>query len=68
VSDAESTDALHALVCNAFGYDKSIVRALALWARGETDNLQLRALCARVLEAEERARMASRCEDVHPLT
>lgn len=63
-------DPLHALVCNAFGYDKSIVRALALKARQigkDSGDDGLAALAQRVIDAEGVARMGSLCAVVHPL-
>lgn len=57
---------LHALVCNAFGYDKSIVRTMAIWMRGQVNN-QYRELGQRVMDAEEAARVAAPCSLVHPL-
>lgn len=68
----EKDDAFHALVCNAEGYDKSIIRALALqakrWAEHQViDSPSIVALADRVLRAEERAHAFSRCADVHPL-
>jgi non-homologous end joining protein Ku len=62
-------DPLHALVCNAFGYDKSIVRALALnaWQIGKhSGDQKLMDLAQRVLDAEKRAHDVSNCADVHP--
>lgn len=63
----EQEEAFHALVCNANGYDKSIVRAMAIWMRAQVND-QYRQLGERVLKAEEHARQFSRCEDVHPLS
>ena len=68
----EQEEALHALVCNAEGYDKSIVRALALqvkrWAEHPViDNPRIAELAERVLRAEEQAHRFSRCADVHPI-
>ena len=63
-----AVDPLHALVCNAFGYDKSIVRALALWARSQAGpNQYIRDLVERVLEIESLARSRSLCAVVHPM-
>jgi hypothetical protein len=60
--------ALHALVCNAYGYDKSIVRAAALRLRQMAIiGPGLKELAERLLEAEEAAGRVSRCDDVHPL-
>jgi hypothetical protein len=63
-------DALHVLVCNAYGYDKSIVRALALqvksWAQHQVVNRpEIVELAARVLAAEEQAGRISHCSDHH---
>lgn len=58
--------ALHGLVCNAFGYDKSIVRGLALWAKRVGDP-QMVTLAERVLKAEAEAGQVSQCDDVHPI-
>jgi hypothetical protein len=56
----------HALVCNAFGYDKSIVRALAIWARHNGD-AWAKHLAERVIAAEEAARVALPCSEAHPV-
>jgi hypothetical protein len=64
VEAALQANALHALVCNAYGYDKSIVRALALWARGSKDE-RYRDLIERVLDAEMAAGRVSHCSDFH---
>lgn len=61
------SDPLHALVCNCFGYDKSIVRGLALYVRRRDDVPEFyRKLAERVLAAENEAGQASPCADVHP--
>jgi hypothetical protein len=60
-------DPLHDLVCDAFGYDKSIVRALALWVRENTKPDQHpHDLALRVIEAESLAHRRSLCAVVHP--
>jgi hypothetical protein len=59
-------------VCNAYGYDKSVIRALALqvrlWAAHRIiGDPGMVALADRVLAAEEEARPLSRCRDIHPI-
>jgi len=58
----EVQTALHRLVCSAWGYDKSIVRELALRAAPRDKEL-----AERVLAAEAEAHTVSRCSDVHDL-
>ena len=63
--DTEQLKAAHALVCNGFGYDKSFVRALAIWARQHGDDYALW-LAGCVLQREEEARRLIPCSEVHP--
>lgn len=64
---ATERDPLHALVCNAFGYDKSIVRGLALGVKATTTDPFMMQLAQRVLETESLARSRSLCVIVHPM-
>lgn len=67
---AKAQETLHALVCNAFGYDKSIVRALAIRARQigtHSGDQGLMDLAQRVLDAEAEAGRVLPCCVVHPI-